>query len=69
MGSPVHEALRSVITNNQLVKVMMERMNENIYTTYLEVSHSVKIRYVPKQIFNEHDNLNRSQVIHSFIVS
>ena len=76
MGSPV-------ITNSELVKVM-ERMNDNIYTTYLEVFHSVKIRYVPKQIFFEQDkmvagtalealdfnhNVNRSQVIHRFIVS
>ena len=59
-------------------------MHENIYTTYLKVFHSVKIRYVPKQIFFEQDKMvagtelaaldfnhdvNRSQVIHRFIVS
>ena len=54
----------------------MERMNENIYATCLEVFHSVKIRYVPKQICYEQDktvaglspaldfnhNVNRSHV-------
>ena len=35
----------------------MERINENIYATCLEVFHSLKISYVPKKIFYEQDKM------------
>ena len=53
---PAHKALKSVITNNQLVSDM-KKMNENIFTTYLEVFHSLKIRYLPKSIFFEQEKM------------
>ena len=62
MGSPVHGALRSVITNIKLVKGM-ERLNENIY-----IPSSWKyLTQLRSDMFQ--NNVNRSQVIHSFIVS
>ena len=50
LGSPAHEALKAVILDLKLVKDI-GRMNENIFTTYLEVFHSLKIRYLPKSTF------------------
>lgn len=76
MGSPPHEGLRKVIFQPQLVKDL-EKMNKKIYTTYLEVFHSVKIRYLSKSVFynmekmiagtqlaalDHNHNVNREQV-------
>lgn len=33
----------------------MKKMNENLFTTYLEVFHALKIRYLPKSIFFEQE--------------
>ena len=54
--SPSHNALRSVILNKQLQKDL-EKLNENIFTTYLEVFHALKIRYLPKSIFYEEEKM------------
>ena len=32
-------------------------MNENVYTTYLEVYHSVRVRYLPKSSFFEAEKM------------
>ena len=76
MGSSAHEALKKIVTQKQLV-ADMEKMNEKVYTTYLEVFHSLKIRYAPKSIFygmekmvaatqlaalDHNNNVNRKQV-------
>ena len=50
--SPPHNALRTVVLNKQLQNDL-EKLNENIFTTYLEVFHSLKKRYPPKSIFYE----------------
>jgi len=55
-GSPGHETLKKVVLNKTLVKDM-EKLNLNIYTTYLEVFHSLKIRYLPKSIFFEKEKM------------
>ena len=55
-GSPAHEALKKVIMHKVLMKDM-EKMNKNIYTTYLEVFHSLKIQYIPKSIFFEQEKM------------
>ena len=39
-GSPACEALKKVVMNKLLMKDM-EKRNKNIYTTYLEVFHSL----------------------------
>ena len=76
-GSPSHEALKSVVMNSGLVKDVA-KLNENLFTTHLEVFHALKIRYIPKSIFFEQEkmiagvelaaldhnlNINRGQVI------
>jgi len=50
MGSPLHDVLKKVVLEKQLVKDF-SKMNLQIYTTYLEVFHAVKIRYLPKSIY------------------
>ena len=55
-GSSPHEALKKVVMEKQLTKDM-EKINKNVYTTYLEVFHSLKIRYVPKSIFFEQEKM------------
>ena len=55
-GAPAHEALKSVILNSQLVKDL-EKLNENLFTTHLEVFHALKIRYLPKSIFFEQEKM------------
>ena len=44
-GSPSHEALKGVLLNKQLVKDL-EKPEENLFTTHLEVFHALKIRYL-----------------------
>lgn len=56
MGSPPHEALKKVLLQPQLVKDI-KKMNLNIFTTYLEIFHSLKIRYLPKSIFFEQEKM------------
>ena len=56
MGSNPHEALKKVLLAGQLVKDL-KRMNENVFTTYLEVFHSLKIRYLPKSTFFEQEKM------------
>ena len=68
-GSSSHEALKKVVIDKVLIKDM-EKMNKNINTTYLEVFHSLKIRYIPKTIFFEqkmNKNINTTflEVFHS----
>lgn len=55
-GSSSHEALKKVVIDKVLIKDM-EKMNKNINTTYLEVFHSLKIRYIPKTIFFEQEKM------------
>ena len=48
------------VASREWMKILhrdMERMNENTYASFLDVFHSVKIRYVPKQIFYEQDKM------------
>jgi hypothetical protein len=56
MGGKAHSALKSVILKPQFTKDIA-KMNESIFTTYLEVFHSLKIRYVPKSTFFEKDKM------------
>lgn len=48
-GSPPHTALKNIVMQGQLMRDM-EKMTDKIYTTYLEVFHSIKIRYLPKSV-------------------
>ena len=54
--SPSYKAPKEVIMDKVLMKDM-EKMNKNIYTTYLEVFHSLKIWYIPKSIFFEQEKM------------
>lgn len=56
MGSPAHNTLNSVIMLPQLIKDIT-KLNENIITTYLEVFHSLKIRYYRYSIFYEQEKM------------
>ena len=49
-GSMAHSMLAKIITEPQLLEDM-EKMTEQVHTTYLEVFHSVKIRYLPKSVY------------------
>ena len=49
-GSIAHNKLLTIITEPRLVQDM-EKMTEQVHTTYLEVFHSVKIRYLPKSVY------------------
>ena len=68
----------SILLQRQLV-TDLAKMNEGIYTTLLEIYHSVKIRYLPKSIFfsmekmiagtqlavlDHNHNVDREQVIY-----
>ena len=81
MDNPAHAALKSVILNKILLQDL-KKLNENVFTTYLEVFHALKIRYLPKSIFFEQPkmvaglqlaaldhniNINREQVSLTFI--
>jgi len=76
-GSPAHESLKKVVLNKILVKDV-QKMNQHVFTTYVEVFHALKIRYLPKSIFFEAEkmiaamelsaldhniNVNRGQVV------
>ena len=78
LGSPPHEKLKKILLQRQLV-TDLAKMNEGIYTTLLEIYHSVKIRYLPKSIFfsmekmiagtqlavlDHNHNVDREQVIY-----
>ena len=56
MGHPAHNILKKVIEVPQLVKDLA-KMNENVFTTYLEVFHSLKIKYLPKSTFFEQEKM------------
>ena len=55
-GSPSHEALKKVAMDKVLMKDM-KKMNKSIYTAYLEVFCSLKIRYIPKSVFFEQEKM------------
>ena len=50
VGSAPHDALRKILLTKQLLEDI-EKMTLQIHTTYLEVFHSIKIRYLHKSIF------------------
>ena len=50
VGSTAHEVLREIIMQPMFQKDL-QKLNLNIFTTHLEVFHSLKIRYLPKSIF------------------
>ena len=50
MGSEAHKKLVDIIMQPALVKDM-EKLAIHVNTTYLEVFHALKIRYLPKSIF------------------
>ena len=56
MSSPSHVELRTIISAKQLVNDM-KKMNENVYTTYLQVYHSVRVRYLQKSSFYEGEKM------------
>ena len=61
-GSAAHEALKKVILDKTLLKDM-ELLNLNVFTTHLEVFHSLKIRYLPKSIFFEQEKMEVGMII------
>ena len=57
MGSAPHNALKSVLLENKQLVADLRLLNENIFTTHLEVFHALKIRYLPKSIFFENEKM------------
>lgn len=55
--SPAHMALKKVLLDDKRLHTDLWKLNENIYTSQLEVFHALKIRYLPKQIFFEQDKM------------
>ncbi|XP_066933447.1 uncharacterized protein [Clytia hemisphaerica] len=51
-GSLPHEALQRIALHKTFQKDL-EKLNLNVFTTHLEVFHSLKIRYLPKSVFFE----------------
>lgn len=49
-GTQVYEKFKSIVLQRQVV-ADLSHMTRLVYTTLLEVFHSVKIRYLPKSIF------------------
>ena len=49
-GTQCYEKFKSIVLQKQVV-ADLSLMTELVYTTLLEVFHSVKIRYLPKSIF------------------
>ncbi|XP_057300274.1 uncharacterized protein LOC130630704 [Hydractinia symbiolongicarpus] len=56
--SPAHKALKSVIFDDKNLLKDFMKLNENIFTTHLEVFHALKIRYLPKSVFNEQEKMH-----------
>ena len=55
-GTPAHESLKKIVMNPVLVRDL-KKMNHHVFTTYLEVFHALKIRYLPKSIFFEAEKM------------
>lgn len=56
IGSPAHETLKKILLKPLMVKDL-KKMNQHVFTTYLEVFHALKIRYLPKSIFFEQEKM------------
>ena len=55
--SPAHLAIKQVLLGNKQLVRDLKQLNENIFTTHLEVFHALKIRYLPKSIFFEQEKM------------
>ena len=55
--SPAHKAIKATILENKQLIKDIKKLNENLYTTHLEVFHALKIRYLSKSIFYEHEKM------------
>ena len=61
-GSAAYEALNKAVSDKTLLKDM-ELLNLNVFTTHLEVFHSLKIRYLPKSIFFWQEKMEAGMII------